>query len=339
MRLTVNASRPRVVDFYSQVLERVRALPGVSRSGIVEDVWQRRNADYRVVAEGGAVAPAGALSGDAASPGFFGTIGVRLLRGRVFSDRDVAGAPPVAVINNSMAVRFWPGQDPIGKRFRATDAKADDPWCSVIGVVADMRREGLERQPIAQVFWPHAQRPVATVDLVLRTVGDPARLASTVREEIRAIDRRVPVFQIATLDELLDASISTRRFQSLLLTLLSTIALALAAIGVYGLMHYAVAQRTHEIGIRMALGARGSDVLGLVVREGASAALIGLIAGMAGSLWLTRLLATLLVGVTPTDPLTLAVVPALASAIAVLACCVPARRAMRIDPLIALRSE
>jgi putative ABC transport system permease protein len=339
MRLAVPGSREAALTIYPQVLERIRALPGVTQVGMVEDVLQRRNPDYAIVAEGRSREPNAPLSGDAVSADFFQAIGCRLIRGRVFSDQDRSDSPPVAVVNEAMARRFWPGEDPIGKRFRAADSERDGPWTTVVGVVADMRRQGLERQPIAQVFWPHTQRPVSSMDVVVRTTVDPAGLASASREQIRAIDRRVPVFQMATLEKLLDESLSTRRFQSFLLALLSTIALTLAATGIYGLMHYAVMQRTHELGVRMALGARGSDILRMIIGEGASLAVAGVVVGMVMSVWVTQALGSLLVGVTAHDPLTMAVVPSIMAAAAVVVCCVPARRAMRIDPLVALRDE
>ena len=338
MRIDSPGNEPGIVGFYQQVLARVAALPGVEAAGVIEDVLQRRNPDYGITIDGHTTQPSEPLSADSISAGCFQALGVRLVRGRLFSDRD-RGGPPAAVINETMARHVWPGEDPIGKRFRETDALPKHPWYSVIGVVTDMRRQGLEREPIAQIFWPQFERPVGTMDLVVRTAADPTRLAAAVRREIQAIDKRTPVFNISTLEQRLDASIASRRFQTLLLGLLSAIAVGLAAIGIYGLMHYGVAQRTREIGIRMALGAEAGDVLRLILREGALLALIGLAAGLAGSLMVTRLLSRLLFQVTPTDPLTFAIVPALMAAIALAACFVPARRAARIDPLAALREE
>ena len=203
-----------------------------------------------------------------------------------------------------------------------------------------MHRQGLERQPIAQMFWPYFQRVSSTMDLVLRTTSrDPAMLTAAIREEVRSLDSTAPVFDAATLEQRLDQSLSQRRFQSLLLGVLAAIALGLTAIGVYGLMHYSVAQRTNEIGIRMALGARSAEVLRMVIRQGMRLALIGLGAGAAGSLLVTRMLSSLLFGVTPTDPLTFTLVFALIGAVALAACFVPAWRAARVDPLVALRHE
>jgi predicted permease len=339
MRLVAPGTRRAALDFYARALEQLQSLPGVTAAGVVEDVLQRRNPDFGIVVEHRAAAATAPLAGDAASPGFFRAIGARLVEGRAFSDDDRAGAPPVAVVNETMARRFWPGASAIGKRFRASDAAAGDPWTSVVGVVADMRREGLERQPIAQVFWPLAQRPVETMDLVVRTSGNPANLARSVREQIHTLDRRVAVGRSATLEELLDDSVSPRRFHTALLTLLASVGLLLAAIGVYGLMHYAVVQRTHELGIRVALGAQSSDLLRMVLREGMSAVAIGMATGMLLSLWVSRALTSLLVGVGTGDPVTLALVTALLGTVAAGACSIPARAAVQTDPVAALRDE
>jgi predicted permease len=256
----------------------------------------------------------------------------------MFTDRDQGGAP-VAIINETMARHLWPNEDPIGKKFREADALPKHPGYSIVGVVADMHRQGLERQPIAQIFWPYFQRVSSTMDLVIRTSSGATSLATAVRQEVQSADKRAAVFNVSTLEGRLDESLSPRRFQSVLVALLAAMALGLAAIGIFGLMHYCVAQRTHEIGIRMALGARAGEVLRMILRQGMILASTGLVAGVAGSLLVTRLLATLLFGVTPTDAVTFSAVPAMIGAVALLACCIPAWRAARVDPLIALRHE
>jgi putative ABC transport system permease protein len=304
-----------------------------------EDVLQRRNPDYRIVVAGHDGESSEPVSGDAISPGCFETLGVHLLKGRLFTDRD-RGGPAVAIINETMARHLWPNEDPIGKQFREADRLPKHPWYSVVGVVADMHRQGLERQPIAQIFWPYFQRVSSTIDLVLRTTSyDPTTLTTAIREQVRSLDKNAPVFDASTLDQRLDQSLSPRRFQSLLLGLLAAIALGLTAIGVYGLMHYSVAQRTNEIGIRMALGARPTEVLGMIIRQGMSLALIGLVAGAVGALLVTRMLSSLLFGVTATDPKTFTLVFALIGEVALVACIVPGMRAARVDPLVALRHE
>ena len=339
MRVAARDSGPAAVDFFRRVLDRSRAIPGVIRAGIVEDVLQRRNPDYRVVLEGEPVQPTEALSGDAASPEYFEAVGVRLRKGRPFSDRDRAGSMPVAIVNETMARHFWHGTDPIGRRFRAADAAPDDQWLTVVGVIADMRRQGLEREPIAQVFWPHAQRPVSTADLVLRTAIEPAQLATAVRTGIREVDRRVPVSRIGTLNDRLDASLSSRRFQSALLILFSAIALGLAATGIYGLMHYTIALRTQEIGVRIALGAQAAEILWMILRQSIGVIAAGVAVGVTGALLLSRVLSSLLFGISPVDPVTFGTVPLLIAAVAMAACLLPARRAAKLDPIVALRQE
>ena len=338
MRVDAPGSAHQVAAFYQEVIARVAAVPGVEAAGVIEDVLQRRNPDYGITIEGRTTPPAEPLSADAITPGCFRALGVQIVKGRLFADRDRGGIP-VAVVNETMARHVWPGEDPIGKRFRDADAPPTDSWYTVIGVVTDMRRQGLEREPIGQIFWPHFERSAPTMDLVVRTAADPLRLATAVRHAVQTLDKHTPVFAISTLEQRVDASLSPRRFESVLLGLLSSIALALAAIGLYGLMHYSVAQRTREIGIRMALGAKGGDVVRMILRQGALVAAAGLGAGLAAALLVTRLLARLLFEVTPTDPVTFALVPAVTAVIALLACCVPARRAARIDPLVALREE
>jgi predicted permease len=339
MRVTAPDAAPAAVEFFKRVLDRSRAIPGVTRAGIVEDVLQRRNPDYKVAIEGEPLQPAEPLSGDAASPEYFEAVGVRLLKGRLFSDWDRADSMPVAIVNETMARHFWHGADAIGRRFRPADASPDDPWLTVIGMIADMRREGLEREPIAQVFWPHAQRPVSTADLVVRTAIDPSQLATAVRAGIREVDRRAPVSRIGTLHDRVDASLASRRFQSSLLILFSAIALGLAAAGIYGLTQYTVALRTQEIGIRIAIGAQPADVLRMVLRQGTGMIAAGVAVGVTGALLVSRVLSSLLFGITPTDPLTFATVPVLIAAVAMAACMVPARRAARLDPIAALRQE
>jgi len=249
------------------------------------------------------------------------------------------GGMPVAIINQTMARHFWPNEDPIGKQFHEADELPKHPVYTVVGVVADMHRQGLECQPIAQIFWPYFQRVSSTTDLVIRTSSDPAALANAVRREVHSINRTAPVFDVATLDQRLTVSLAPRLFQSTLMALLAMIALGLTTIGIYGLMHYSVAQRTHEIGIRMAVGARSTDVLWMIVWQGMTLAAIGLTMGAAASVLVTHLMSRLLFGVTPTDALTFTLTAATVVAGAFLACCTPAWNAARIDPLVALREE
>jgi predicted permease len=339
MRVSSSGSRKANAAFYGEVLDRVHSLPGVRASGIIEDVLQRRNPDFQITIADRAAQPAEPISGDGVSPGYFDAIGVRLLKGRPFSSWDAASSAKVAIVNETMARHLWPAGDAIGQRFRDADAQPNDPWYTIVGIVSDMRREGLEREPIAQIFWSHLQRPVGTMDLVVRAASDPMGLVSAIRTQIHSVDKKAAVFRISTLEDRLGESLAPRRFQSLLLGLLSTIALGLAAVGIYSVMHYSVALRTSEIGIRMALGARPVAVVGMIIRQGLALTVFGLAIGLAGALLITRVFSSLLFGVTPADPATFTVVPALISAVTVLACCIPAWRAARIDPLLALRYE
>jgi predicted permease len=339
IRISSSASRSSTAGFYSELLERVNSLPGVTASGIIEDVLQRRNPDFQIMIADRPGQPAEPISGDAISPGYFEAMGVRLLRGRTFSRWDARAAPRVVIINETMAQHLWPGDDPVGKRFRDADAQPDDPWWTIIGVVSDMRRQGLEREPIAQLFWSHLQRPVGTMDLVVRAASAPMKLASGVRDLVHSIDKKAAVFQISTLEGRMAESLGPRRFQSLLLALLSAIALGLATVGIYGVMHYSVALRTNEIGIRMALGARATGVVAMILRQGLALSVCGLAIGVMGALPVSRVLSGLLFGVTPSDPATFVTVAALTGAATVLACSIPAWWAARIDPLSALRYE
>src|SRR5262245_854384 len=337
MRVQEMGDRARTTAFFAQVLERLRTTPGVAAAGFIEDVLQRRNPDYSIRINGRPANSSEAISGDAISAGAFEALGVRLRRGRLFSERDVDSSQRVAIVNDTFARHFWPGEDPIGRQFSGRDETS--PPTTIVGVVSDMRRQGLEHAPIAQIFWPSAQRSTDTMDLVVRTTSDPSLLAAVVRSEIRAVDRQAVLFNVATLDDRLRDGLAPRRLQSALLGVFSSIALLLATIGIYGVMHYAVAQRTRDIGIRTALGARRAEILALVLREGLSLAAAGVALGLAGALALTRVLRGLVYGVSTTDPLTFIATGLGLTAVALLACYVPARRAARVDPMLALRAE
>ncbi|MFL6448652.1 MAG: ABC transporter permease [Bryobacteraceae bacterium] len=338
MRIAAPGSDAAAVPFFDEVLERVQSLPGVVDAGMIEDALQRRNPDYHIAMAGRSEVSAEPISGDSVSPACFHALGVELLHGRMFTGADRAGIP-VAIINQTMARHVWPNEDPIGKQFREADALPKHPAYTVVGVVADMHRQGLERQPISQIFWPYFQRASSTMDVVIRTSSDPARLVNAVRHEVYSINKIAPVFNVASLEQRLDAALAPRRFQSFLMALLAAIALGLTTIGIYGLMRYSVTQRTREIGIRMALGARATEVLRMFVWQGMTLAGIGLGAGAAGSLLVTPFLSRLLFDVAPSDPLTFTLVATALAAVALLACCAPAWRAARIDPLAALRHE
>ncbi len=273
-----------------------------------------------------------------ATPGYFESLGIALREGRLFARSDDAGTVPVALINQSMARRYWPGESPVGKK--VTVRFAGPPVTrEIVGVVADTRHEGLDDEPRPGLFVPHAQAPTGSITFTIRTAGDPTTLLPAVRRAIGEITRTIPLSSTATLDELLEASLKPRRFNLVLLACFALTALALAGVGIYGVMSQVTGERRQEIGIRLALGATSKDVLTLVMGQGNALALAGVALGIATATVLTRLLRGMLYGVAPLDPVTYVAVPALVVAIAALACYLPARRATRIDPMMALRSE
>jgi putative ABC transport system permease protein len=271
------------------------------------------------------------------TPGYLRVMRIPLLRGREFDERDVVTSPPVALVNESMAREFWPGEDPVGKRFRMGDTKG--PWKTVVGVVGDVLHKGLDAPHTIQVYLPNTQFTDSMVILAVRTYNDPTSLAAAVRSEISTLDPQVPVSEVATMDEVVSASVANQRFGAVLFLLFGAIALVLTAVGIYGVISYGVAQRTHEIGIRLALGADQRKVLSLIVSEAMKPALLGAALGLCAAFGLTRLLTRLLYNVKPTDPLVFAAVLLLLIGVALLASYLPARRATRVDPVIALRYE
>jgi putative ABC transport system permease protein len=331
--------------FLDSVVERVQALPGVRAVGAIDGLFQlggASNLGLRSV-EGRVVEPNDqwtALTWKTVSGEYLQAMGAPLLRGRFFSDEDGPNSPLVALINESMARRYWPDEDPIGKRFKGQDERGrNDDWLTVIGVVGDMRSHGLERQPTPFVYEWGRQSGEIPSDLVVRTTGDPARFATTLRSAVRSLDQTAILSKVTTMEEQLSEQTAPRRFQTSMLVLFSIIALALAGTGVYGVMRYMVVQRTHEIGIRMALGAQIRDVLRLIVWKGVKLALTGSLIGLGGAWALTRLMKNLLFNVGATDPLTFIVTPLLLIVIALLACWIPAWHATKVDPLVAIRNE
>jgi len=265
---------------------------------------------------------------------------IQLLRGRALSEQDVETMPPVALINETMAREMWPEQDPIGKRIKFPgSAKNPQPWRIVIGVVRDVKQYALDRKEPMQIYLPEAQFPTSFMTLVVHTSGDPRRLIAAVRNTVYEMDKDQAVYNIATMEELLADSISLRRFSMLLLMIFAGVALLLAGIGIYGVISYGVAQRTHEIGVRLALGARRIDIIRLVVGQGMAMTLGGAGIGLVATFALTRLLEGLLFNVTATDPVTIVSITAILTIVALGACFVPARRAARVDPMVSLRYE
>ena len=331
--------------FYDEVLRKVEELPGVESAGMITFLplsFHGMNFNFSV---DGQPAPSDTKLPFAlfrvVSPDYFRAMGIPLQRGRFFDARDSAESQPAVLVNRRLAEQYWPGEDAIGKRLKVGPLDSPSAWLTVVGVVGDTRQTGLNEHKL-EFYVPYAQERrsfMAPRDLVVRTKSDPASIASAVRRAVWSVDKDQPVSNVRTLDQVFAAAISQERFQALLLGLFAMLALLLACVGLYGVISYAVVQRTHEIGVRMALGAQPLDVLRLVIRQGLSLTLAGLGIGIVAGTFVTRVLTDMLFGVTPRDPLTFVGVPALLLLVALLACYIPARRATRIDPLIALRSE
>jgi putative ABC transport system permease protein len=273
--------------------------------------------------------------------GYFKTLGVSLLKGREFNERDGEKAPGVIIVNQAFAQKFFPNEDPIGKRIKpgiSTNENKPD-WREIVGVVSDVRNRNLSSELRPGYFLPAAQIPFNQMTMVVRTTSDPHSLITAVQNEVHSMDKELPVFNVKTMDEYIAVTVAAPRFNATLLVIFAAVALVLTIVGLYGVMSYSVAQRTNEIGIRMALGAQTRDVLRLIVSQGFKLVLLGLAIGLAGAFALMRVIASLLFGVTTKDPLTFAAVAVVLAFVALLACYIPARRATRLDPLRALRYE
>jgi len=328
--------------FLQGVLQRVETLPGVQSVGAINFLplsgfWG--TASFSI--EGRPLPKPGEEPGAdnrVITPHYLRAMGIRLVRGRDFTERDREGAPQVAIINETLARRYWPSEDPIGKRLNLGEAN-NPSWWEIVGVAGDVKAFGLEQETHADLYRPFLQVPFPLIAFTIRTAADPMRLAAAVRQEIWTVDKDQPVFKVLTMEQLASDSVTFRRVSMLLLGFFAAVALVLAATGIYGVMAYAVTQRTHEIGIRLALGARTQDVVSMILRQGMLLALIGVAIGLAASLALTRVMSSLLYGVSATDPLTFIGISALLVGIALLACYLPARRATQVDPMVALRYE
>ena len=333
---------PQSAAFYKELVQRVKATPGVEAAAAVNFLplgGSNASDDYLVEGE---PQPARGHENEGryrvCTVDYFSTMRIPIVKGRAFTEQDKAGATPVVIVNETLARKHWPGQDPIGKRIRFDYPIDKAPWMEIVGVSKDVRHE-LTLEVTPELYLPHAQDSWNSMVLVARTNVDPASLAGAIRQTVWAIDKDQPVFDVRTMEEVRSLSVGLQTFSSLMIGIFAGIALLLASIGIYGVMAFVVAQRTQEIGIRMALGARGVDVLRLVLTNGMKLAIIGLLIGLAVSWGVTRFFAKLLVGVKPTDLLTFSVVSACLLATAFLACYVPARRATKVDPLEALRYE
>jgi predicted permease len=334
----------RRTAFYSELVQRVQSVAGVKSAAVTTNLpLYRQGNSIGVTVEGQPPLPPGQKNivvTRIISPGYFDTMSIPLLKGRQFTDQDTVTTPGVVVINETMARRYWPGEDAIGKRIGAGTVERPEDWIQVIGVVKDVHQFELTADPRPQMYLPYRQMGFfAPEDLVVKTEVDPASLAATVRKTVWEVDKDQPVSNIRTMEEILLDSIARQRFSMLLLAIFAGVALILAAVGIYGVMSYSVAQRTHEIGIRMALGAQTSAVLKLAVGYGLKLVVAGIIIGLIAAFALTRVMATLLFGVTATDPTTFTLISLLLICVAAIASYIPARRATKVDPIIALRYE
>ncbi|HKP88091.1 MAG TPA: ABC transporter permease [Blastocatellia bacterium] len=350
--LTMNVVLPRSkytdqarrTAFYDELLQRVESLPGVESAGVITNLpLTFKGNNNGVTIEGRPEPPPDQVPiviTRTISPSYFHTMGIALLKGREFNRQDAQDAPGAVVVSEATARSFWPGEDAIGKRIKLGGYNSDEPWLSVVGVVKDVRQFELDIDPKPQIYLPYSQiLYLAPRDLVVRTTGDPLSLAAAVRGEVWAIDKDQPVSNISTMSQIMSRSVARQRFNTLLFGLFAGVALALAAVGIYGVMSYSVTQRTHEIGIRMALGANPGNVLRLVVGQGLKLVAAGVAIGLAFAFALTRLMESLLFGVSATDPATFALISLALVAVALFASYIPARRATKVDPMVALRYE
>ena len=348
--LTLNIALPRQKYkesqqanlFFDQLLERIARLPGVEFAGGVDPLpMSGSDSSTGVLIEGQPIVPsadrpeAGERS---VTPGYFQAMRIPLLEGRQFTEQDRADAPHVVVVNEALAHRFFPGQRALGKRLGLED-DGKLLWAEIIGVVGNVKHRSLDAEIKPELYEPYHQSPRNFMSLVVRTAVEPSSMIAAIRDQVLSLDRDQPVFEIKTMEELLSQTLAQSRFIMLLLGIFSALAMALAAVGIYGVMAFFVTQRHKEIGIRMALGAQRRDVLKLVVVEGMGLAVIGVALGLAASFALTRIIANLLFGIGPTDPMTLIGVSFLLASVAFLACWIPARRASRLDPIVTLRAE
>jgi putative ABC transport system permease protein len=330
--------------FYDQTLERMRALPGVRDVGLVSAMPffdANINIDVGFWIEGRPKPSPDEMPSTfltVVTAEYFRVMNIPLLRGRMFTDHDRAGTPGVVLVNETMARTYWPGGDPVGQHI-AVNWQGDPREVQVVGVVGHVRHEGPESQPRPEVFFPHAQLPFGAMTFVAGTVGDPASHVEAIKQQIWAVDPTLPVYEAATLDQVTSTWLAPRRFSLFLLGAFAFIAFLIAAVGVYGVISFSTACRTREIGLRMAMGAQAADIRRLVLVEGVLLTALGIGVGLAGALALTRFLRTFLFDVTPSDATTLVTVSTLLFIVAVAAGYVPARRATRIDPLVALRQE
>jgi putative ABC transport system permease protein len=333
--------------FYQNVLQRVENIPGVVSAGYATAVPLTWKGGTSGVFPEGTGEPVPGLSYDAnhrqVSANYLQTMNIPLRKGRYFGAQDNEHGMPVAIVNETMAREYWPNGDAVGRRFTLGVPDDEEPWFTIVGVVADVRQMGIDVPVKSEIYLPYGQIAqydfYAPRDLVLRTTGDPMSVTGAVREAVRAVDPDQPISNVATMEEVLGQEAAQRRVGMILLTAFAVLALLLASLGIYGVLAYFVAQHKNEIGVRLALGATPARILLLVLRKGMKLTLLGVAIGLAASFALTRLMTSLLFGVKAVDPLTFAAVPVLLAVVALLACWIPARRAAKVDPMVALRYE
>jgi putative ABC transport system permease protein len=337
------AEQARRLIFYQQLSERIRNLPGVESVGSTSSLPLTGGVGWGSITIEGYDPASGQSMIQAdfriAGVGYFETMKIPLINGRFFTDQDTSDSMKVAIIDENMASTYWPDADPIGKRFKVGGANSDAPWLTVVGVVSNVKQYALDTNSRVSFYWPHQQAPASYMYVTVRTALDSRSQVTAVTDAARSIDGNVTVYDVKTMEQRLSDSLARRRFAMFALGLFAVVAMVLAAVGIYGVMSYSVTQRTREIGIRMALGAPSRDVLKLVVGHGMLLAAIGVCIGLASAFAATRLMTSLLFGVSATDPATFVIPGFVLASVALLACYIPARRAARVDPMVALRNE
>jgi putative ABC transport system permease protein len=335
--------KPQRAAFYKQLVEQVSVLPGVEAAAGTTTVplsgggWGRSLTveGYPVLSVG----QAPMIQHTVVTPNYFRTMGITLLSGRDFTTADTAGAPLVTIIDERLAREYWPNESPIGKRVRFGPPEDNEPWHTVIGVVRSVRHERMQEDTRKSVYLPHQQMPVNGMSVVTRTSGDPRTLAPAIRRVVSQMDPDIPVSKTPTMEEVMAESVWQPRLYTTLFAVFGVGAMVLALIGIYGVMAYLVVTRTHEIGVRMALGATARNVFGLIVGRGMKLTIIGVLLGIVGAYGLTRLIRGLLFNVSTTDPVTFTLISLLLVLAAFVACYIPARRATKVNPLVALRYQ
>jgi putative ABC transport system permease protein len=326
--------------FFKELIERIGALPGVQEAGATSNLPLRGIWGRSLTVEGLPVlSQAPTISHNVITPDYFEAMGIPILMGRDFTDADTSGGLKVTIIDERLAREYWPDQSPLGKRIRFGPPQNNEPWHTIVGVVGNVKNESLSLTQGKSVYLAHAQFPLGGMGLAVRAVSNPENLVGAIRDQVKEMDSNLPLTQVLTMTEVVSRSIFRPRLFATLFGIFGGVALLLASVGIYGVMSYSVTQRTHEIGIRLALGARRGDVLRLIVVQGMKLTVAGIVIGLAGALALTRLIRGLLIEISTTDPVTFGLVAALLSIVALLACYIPARRAMKVDPLVALRYE